>query len=870
MVSMQPWVVVKFGGTSVVDRKRWDTIADVITAHRAAGFRVLCVVSAVAGMTDTLKRLVECEAGSDDRAGLANAFIERHRKLADDLGVDIDGHEECTRLMHRFVSLVREKASAGGSSFDWQAELYASGELCSSAFGAAYLRHKVEEATWLDVRSILSTSERDPNVSEWAKYLSAHCASDFDERAASILDAGSPVRITQGFIAQRPNGDTALLGRGGSDTSAAYLGARLRASLVEIWTDVPGMFSANPKLVPAARLLASLDYAEAQEIAATGAKVLHPRAIAPVAAASIPLRIRDTTRPSLLGTEIRGQVDDDAHESIKALSSRKGIVLVSMESAGMYQEVGFLADVFSTFKAHGLSIDLVSTAETNVTVSLDPSENLLTEEALQKLEDALSPLCRVKLLRPCAAVTLVGRGIHRLLGKLRDLLAEIGEEDVHLITQSSNNLNFSVVVDEAVADPLLVRLHELLVHSGAMSTHDRRIFGPTWADFASTPKVSQPPFWSGRESELCKLSEGASAKYVYHLGTVRARANDILEQKVFDRVCYAMKANAYPAILETIAQAGLTIECVSAEELAHVRRVVPDLPPSRILFTPNFAPEHEYAEALAFGCQVTLDNLQLLEASPDLFTGKDLFLRVDLGHGHGHHAKVRTGGVRSKFGVSVTELAKCAAAAKRASARIVGLHAHLGSGIFDPRHWAQVLEALGVAARELPDVRVLDVGGGFGVPYRSSERPIDWKELARSVREAKALVPTMEVWCEPGRYLVAEAGVLIARVTQRKTKDHVSFIGVETGMNSLLRPALYDAYHPIFNISRPGDDDCEPVTVVGPICESGDVLGEDRLLPRSTAVGDFLLFGVAGAYGAVMGSHYNLRAPATECVLPDA
>ncbi|MFO0662422.1 MAG: bifunctional aspartate kinase/diaminopimelate decarboxylase [Polyangiaceae bacterium] len=867
---MQPWVVIKFGGTSVVDRARWTTIANVAEAHRKQGFRVLVVVSALSGMTDTLKRLIESPRGSETHDALVGAFLERHRTLAADLRIDAEADATCKAAVARFVELAASKPEDSSSAFAWQAEVYACGELCSSAFGAAFLRANGADASWLDVRSVLRTSEQDAHASAWAKYLSATCDIVVSADAeARVLDSGSPIRITQGFIAKRPNGETALLGRGGSDTSAAYLGARLGAAFVEIWTDVPGMFSANPKLVPAARLLASLDYAEAQEIAATGAKVLHPRAIAPLAAVRIPLCVRDTTRPTLAGTEIRAEAGERgaSQASIKALSSRKGIVLVSMESAGMYQEVGFLADVFAAFKKHGLSIDLVSTAETNVTVSLDPSENLLTDETLSALSNDLAPHCRVKLLRPCAAVTLVGRGIHRLLGKLRDLLAEIGEEDVHLITQSSNDLNFSVVVDEEVAEPLLVRLHELLVHSGAMSTHDKRVFGPTWNDITSEPRLRETPFWRGREKEIVELGDGTSAKYVYDLGTVRARARQVLDQGVFDRVCYAMKANANGAILEALADEGLTIECVSIDELEHVRRSVPSLPGNRILFTPNFAPLREYEAAFAAGAQVTIDNLELLSTAPQLFSGKALFLRVDLGHGHGHHAKVRTGGVRSKFGVSIAELEACGAAARRVSARIIGLHAHLGSGIFDPPHWASVFTALASAGRVLPDVKVLDVGGGFGVPYRSSERPIDWSAVARFLREAKTSAPGIEVWCEPGRYLVAEAGVLVARVTQRKRKDGVAFVGVDTGMNSLLRPALYDAYHPIWNLSRPDDDDCEPMTVVGPICESGDVLGEDRQLPKATAVGDWLVFGVAGAYGAVMGSHYNLRAPAKEHVL---
>ena len=188
--------------------------------------------------------------------------------------------------------------------------------------------------------------------------------------------------ITQGFIARAEDGGTAILGRGGSDTSAAYFGALLQARRVEIWTDVPGMFSANPRQVPDARLLARLDYEEAQEIASTGAKVLHPRCIHPCREARVPIWIRDTERPHMPGTVIDHRAA--TLPGVKAISSRRGIVLVSMETIGMWQQVGFLADVFERFKRRGLSIDLIGSSEANVTVSLDPSDNLVNSERARR------------------------------------------------------------------------------------------------------------------------------------------------------------------------------------------------------------------------------------------------------------------------------------------------------------------------------------------------------------------------------------------------------------------------------------------------------------------------------------------------------
>src|SRR6202030_3106833 len=205
----------------------------------------------------------------------------------------------------------------------------------------------------------------------------------------------------------------------GSDTSGAYFAAKLQAARLEIWTDVPGMFSANPRAVPTARLLRALHYDEAQEIASNGAKVLHPRCVLPVRQYKIPLHVYATQAPGLEGTVVSENVADSAAQ-VKAIAIKKGITLVSLESPGMWHQVGFLADAFQVFKAHGMSVDLVSTSETNVTVSLDPAANSLDNTLLSALVTDLSRLCRVQVIGPCASVSLVGRNIRAILHQLGD------------------------------------------------------------------------------------------------------------------------------------------------------------------------------------------------------------------------------------------------------------------------------------------------------------------------------------------------------------------------------------------------------------------------------------------------------------------
>ena len=857
-----PWVVIKFGGTSVSTRPRWDNIASIAATHREAGKRVLIVVSALSGITDLLKGIGEGFADESRGAELRDTIVARHRTLFGELG--LPKRNAIDAWMMRLEHLLADPRHLAGE-FEWQAEVLAIGELSSSTLGSMYLNSLGLTTHWLDSREYLR-AEALPNQTLWGRCLSASVRVRHDPEIAAALAARGDVFIAQGFIARSGENATAVLGRGGSDTSAAYFGALLKAEAVEIWTDVPGMFSANPRQVPDARLLARLDYAEAQEIATTGAKVLHPRCIHPVRDERVPIRIKDTNRPELPGTEIVWNTQSTA-PSIKAISSRKGITLVSMESISMWQQVGFLADVFDAFKLHGLSVDLIGSAETNVTVSLDPTDNLLSTDVLARLCADLEAFCRVKVIAPCAAITLVGRGMRAMLHRLSAVLAEFGALDVHLISQSSNNLNLTFVVDEAVVDALIPRLHALLIRAEVMRVGDAAVFGPSWRELADEAALlRQPPWWQRERAGLLELAAASTPRYVYSLDQVREQARGLLGLGMVDRWHYALKANPHPGILRCLHAEGFAFECVSWNEVLAVRATLPDLPVERILFTPNFAPREEYRAALAAGVRVTLDALHpMVEWGAD-FAGHEIFLRVDLGAGRGHHEKVKTGGAQSKFGVSLDELETFRDHARQHGARIVGLHAHLGSGILDAQHWRSVYVQMASLAERFNRIEVLDLGGGLGVPSRPEDVPLDLAAMGAALAEVKQAYPQFQLWMEPGRYLVAEAGVLLARVTQTKHKGDVHYVGIDAGMNSLIRPALYEAWHEIVNLSRLDASADDLVQIVGPICESGDVLGNNRRLPTSHE-GDVILIAEAGAYGAVMSSRYNLREPAGEVCL---
>ncbi|MBK6452571.1 MAG: bifunctional aspartate kinase/diaminopimelate decarboxylase [Proteobacteria bacterium] len=854
------WVVLKFGGTSVSSVSNWKNVAGVVKARLIEGLHPVIVHSALSGITDRLEQLL-AKALTGEWEPVMDQIERRHLDLARDLGIHIDAE-----LDRHFTDLRRSAEGIhliGEVSDRLRARVMANGELMATRIGAAFLQAEGIDVQWLDARTLLHAEVR-TGATERANYLSATCNFEPDTAFQQRLASGGKVLITQGFIASDAHGDTVLLGRGGSDTSGSYFAAKLRARRLEIWTDVPGMFTSNPKSVSNARLLKSLDYDEAQEIASSGAKVLHPRCILPVKQYAIPLTVHATQQPELEGTVVTA-TGGDGGARVKAVCIKKGITLLSLETLGMWHQVGFLADAFAVFKDHGLSIDLVSTSETSVTVSLDPAANTLDSRALETLVTALAKLCRVEVIGPCAAVSLVGRSIRATLHRLGDALELFEEQRIYLVTQAANDLNITFVVDEEQGDRLVRRLHDVIVWN-APSDH---VLGPTWEQIHGLGPVipaGGPPWWQNRRDELQRIAREHGSAYVYDRASSELAAKQLLAIRGVDRIFYAMKANPHPELLKTFAGLGLSFECVSRGECEHVMKVVPGIDPSRILFTPNFAPRSEYEWALEQGVNLTIDNVYALREWGELFRDRDVLIRIDTGFGRGHHDHVRTAGVHSKFGVPLFEMDEVERLVDLVGARVVALHAHTGSGVFDVRNWKEVGHMLGGLAQRFPHARAIDLGGGLGVPEKPGQVPVDLAALQGVIDDIRAKWPQVELWLEPGRFLVAQGGVLVVEVTQLKGKGAVQYVGVSTGMNSLIRPALYGAHHDIVNLTRFGEPGTEVYNVVGPICESADYLGHERLLP-ATQEGDVLLIANTGAYGHAMSSNYNLREPACEVII---
>ncbi len=534
-----------------------------------------------------------------------------------------------------------------------------------------------------------------------------------------------------------------------------------------------------------------------------------------------------------------------------------------METVEMWHEVGFLANAFDCFRKHGLSIDLVSTSETNVTVTLDRARNSLDAKGQRALLEDLNRFCQAKVIDSCAIVSLVGRDIRAILHQIAPALEVFEEQRIYLVSQAANDLNLTFVVDEDQAVRLTRELHSQLFSQRKRSS----ILGPTWSELTEGGQEKRESlgdaWWRARRGELLALAAQSTPLYVYDGATVRGQIAKLGSLESVDRIFYSVKANSCPEVMREVYDAGLGFECVSPGEIDHVLGTFEGIDPGRIIFTPNFASREEYERGLAVGASVTLDNLYPLSAWPESFRGKGIFVRIDPGKGKGHHEFVHTAGYKSKFGISPDQFDELKSLVKASGVRVVGLHAHVGSNIFASDTWSKTAMFLSEVAERFPDVKVLDLGGGLGVVEKPGAGPLDMRAVDANLKKVREANPGFEIWIEPGRFIVAEAGVLLAKVTQTKRKGEYNYVGIDAGMNTLLRPALYGSYHEIVNLSRMGERPMMTADIVGPICESGDVLGYDRPIEESVD-GDVVLIGTAGAYGRVMSSSYNRREPAAE------
>lgn len=387
--------------------------------------------------------------------------------------------------------------------------------------------------------------------------------------------------------------------------------------------------------------------------------------------------------------------------------------------------------------------------------------------------------------------------------------------------------------------------------------------------------IGKSDFFKGNDPERL-VREYGSPLYVYNEDIIRRQMACVagVITKYPYTANYSVKANTNIHILRLALAEGLNCDAMSIGEIRLLQKA--GFPNERIFFVPNNVSEEEFRVAIEEGILTSLDSLSQLELYGTLNPGGECAVRLNPGIGAGHSEKVVTGGKRTKFGIAAEELDGIFGLAARFGLRIVGINQHIGSLFMDPQPYLDAVSSLLRLAVRFPGLRFLDFGGGYGIPYHKLEGEAEYDMAAFRER----LLPILDRFVseygdaplfksEPGRYCVAEGGVILGRVHALKQNAGRKYVGTDIGMNVLVRPSMYDSWHDI-EVLRGGRllprADMEEVTVTGNICESGDLLAKDRLLPRLRR-GDLLCVLDSGAYGYSMCSSYNSRPRPAELMI---
>jgi aspartate kinase len=446
-------LVMKFGGTSVGSAERMEQIITLASDSKRVKSSPVVVLSAMSGVTNMLIAGAEQALKRDLKGALAqvDAIRAKHaeaiEKLFTDNGTkerllsDIDTRLDELRVVYKGVSYVGELSKR---SLDTISGL---GELLSSKIVAELAAARGVKSVWLDARDFVLTDDGFGKANPlWDKVEEAT-----KKLVAPHLKDGRTV-FTQGFIGQTLDGVSTTLGRGGSDYSASIIGTALDAEEIQIWTDVDGMLSADPRIVPDARLLSEVSFQEASELAYFGAKVLHPLTIKPAVEKDIPVRILNTFNPDNNGTLITANAasSDDA---IRAVAAKKHITAIFLSSPRMLMTHGFLAQVFGIFDRHKTPIDLISTSEVSVALTID------SKDGIDSLVTDLKDYGDVHIMDDVAIVSVVGRQFRvqggiagRVFGSLKDI-------NIMVISGGASDINLNFVVSSADADKAVKQLH---------------------------------------------------------------------------------------------------------------------------------------------------------------------------------------------------------------------------------------------------------------------------------------------------------------------------------------------------------------------------------------------------------------------------
>ena len=422
-------VVMKFGGTSQ-KFPTYQQIHDKILENKSS-CKFVIVLSAISGITNKLLKLTESNNESDLRE-----ILELNLELANKSDVDISD------LITEFVSEIRENMS--GENLNRSISIVSKGEFFTSHILNRFLNQSGVKSDFISSLDVIHS-----NLENESFYNKGEFSVDGNKILSALLE--NDVVIVPGFSGKTPKGSCCLLGRGGSDTTGSIIASAIDASLYEIWTDVNGIYSSDPRKISGTKINEIIDYQAAQEVAAMGAKIIHPYCILPCAEKSIPIHIKNTFRPDATTTVIYNNFNDN---NVYAVTVQDNVKVFKITSLNMWNNYGFVFDIFSVFKEHNVDINIINTSQFNITTTTDEYDL----SKLEKIKDRLEKKYQVELLVDNSIVSIVGDNI-RLNDNISRIFKITKEYNIITTSYSSNDMSISFVIDSSHSVCLTQNLH---------------------------------------------------------------------------------------------------------------------------------------------------------------------------------------------------------------------------------------------------------------------------------------------------------------------------------------------------------------------------------------------------------------------------
>jgi aspartate kinase len=445
-------IVMKFGGTSVADAAALENVATIVAArHEAAP---VVVVSAMSGVTDALLASTRLAGENlvDEAIDSLRETFERHRRAAEEL-LPRESSDSFINHLNGAASQISELLKTSAADPETrratQDAVVSFGELLSSALLAELLKHRGVKAQQVDPRHCIVTDDE----YTCAAPLMRETIASTRQSLLPLIETNT-VAVVGGFVGATSNGNTTTLGRGGSDYTAALVGAALNSTEIQIWTDVTGVLTADPRVVPNAHTVDRLSYSEAAELAYFGAKVLHPKTIQPAIEDRIPVRICNSRAPHERGTVV-GPQTETSPRTIKAIAHKTGVTTVQITSARMLGAYGFLRALFEVFERHRTVVDVVTTSEVSVSLSLDD------DSSLPAIVNELEQLGTVRVEKGRAIICVVGEGLRGTPGIAAQVFSTISDINVTLISQGASSINFTFAIEQTRVEEAVRRLHDV-------------------------------------------------------------------------------------------------------------------------------------------------------------------------------------------------------------------------------------------------------------------------------------------------------------------------------------------------------------------------------------------------------------------------